>query len=584
MAHRDEPPSPDEVAVDDAELAGGLRWLVRLGWVVVPAFVAGVVASDLLLGRPRPWAAAPAGAALLALNAVGAILLARPRPHAALALWARTQAALVVTIPVAVMLVERDTGSALRYGVVVGVVGAAVALPRAREVAVVAAWALALLVLGDGLTAGFSPRAAREQVAGWLLEAGVLGTVALVAGYLHEARTRAVAAAAAFTVRAEKARREWGATFDDLAEAVVITDLDGVVTRANRAFARLLGLRPHDVAGNTLAGLLAGHPERWWSASSDGVVEIEDGVFDSTFELNVTRLEDRVIRVARDVGEARRLYARLVHADKLSALGQLAIGVAHEINNPTAVVASNLTELRRYLATYESALSELAAAGLAAGAGEQVSAALQRGDVTFARREAGAAVTESLLGLERIQQAISGVRSVARSDPPGELMRPVELAEIVEAVARTAATDLRAASARVEIRDRVTVLGNRGELVEVVLNLVVNAVQARDPDRPNDVALVLRREGDAAVVQVSDTGRGIPAHQLRKLFAPFTPGQGRGLGLSLAHGIVLAHGGSVDVQTEVGVGTTFTVRLPLWEEEREPAPAPLLSPRFGIKG
>jgi signal transduction histidine kinase len=582
MAHRDEPPSAGEGAVEDAELAAGLRWLVRLGWLALPAFVAAVVTSDLLLGRPRPWAALPAGAALFALNALGALLLARPRRHSTLVLWARAQAALVVGIPAAVMLVERDTGSALRYGVVVGVVGAAVALPRPREVAVVAAWAMAVLVLGDGLTAGFSPRAARERVARWLLEAGVIGTVALVAAYLHEARARAVAAAAAFTARAEKARREWGATFDDLAEAVVITDPEGVVMRANRAFARLLGLRPHELPGSSLAALLAGHPERWWSASSDGVVEIDDGAFDSVFEVSVTRLEDRVIRVARDVGEARRLHARLVQADKLSSLGLLATGMAHEINNPTAVVGSNLAELKRYLAAYESALSELAAAGLGTGAADQVSAALQRPEVAFARREAGPAVAESLQGLERIQKSIAGLRSVARSDQLGEPMRPVELAEVVEAVARTAAADLRAASARIEIRDRVAVLGNRGELVDVVLNLVVNAVQARDPDRPNQVALDLRREGDSAVVHVSDTGRGIAARHLRKLFEPFTPGQGRGLGLSLVHGIVLAHGGSIDVQTEVGVGTTFTVRLPLWEDDR-PA-ARVVSPRFGTKG
>ena len=105
----------------------------------------------------------------------------------------------------------------------------------------------------------------------------------------------------------------------------------------------------------------------------------------------------------------------------------------------------------------------------------------------------------------------------------------------------------------------------------MVLNLVVNAVQAREEGRPNRVVVELGQDGPHAVLRISDTGKGIPASHLKRLFEPFFttkgPGEGTGLGLNLARKIVLAHGGSIDVSSEVGVGSTFTVRLPAVDAE-----------------
>jgi len=568
---REEGAAPAHTASGE-ELLARLRWLLRLRWLVVPAFLAAVVASDLLSGAGRPWSTLAVGVGLLVANGLYAWALSRRPSPAALLAWARIEAALVVLVPVALMLWERDTTTALRYGVLVGVVGAAVVLPRTGEVAVVAAFAAASLVVADSLLLGLGAgRVAGGHLARWVIEAGVIFSVATLVSFLHQERARAAARLRGEAAAAETARREWEATFDNLGELVVICDREGTVTRVNRAFAKALGARPLELAGRPLEAVLAGHPDRWWTASADGIVEIEDPAFDSLFEVSVTRLPDRVVRVARDIGEARRLYSRLVQADKLAAVGVLATGVAHEINNPTAFITSNLTELRRYLSAYESAFSELAAIGLEAGSAERVSALLQRTEVAFARREAVAAISESLQGMERIRQVVASLRSVARRDPMGEPVQPVALAEVIESVVRTAAHDLKSASARVEVKDPCQVMGHRGELVDVVLNLVVNAIQARDGERPNQVAVELRREGGMAVVRVADTGKGISESHMKRLFEPFFttkgPGEGTGLGLSLARNIVLAHGGSIDVQTEVGSGTTFSVRLPLAEVE-----------------
>jgi len=489
-----------------------------------------------------------------------------------------------VAVPVVVMVLHGETDSALRYGVLVGVVGAAVVLPRTSEVAVVGMWAVAALILADAVAAGFDPaRIDQRMVARWAWDTGIVITVSIIAGYLHSSREWAAQRLRAAVEALERGKAEWEATFDSLSDMVFITDREGRVIRANRAFAKLLGARPHELAGRRLSDLLAGHPDRWWSLPGDGIVEIEDPVFDTLFELTSTRLGDRLVRVARDVGEQRRLYARLVQADKLAAVGVLASGVAHEINNPTAFVTSNLTELRRYVATYEAALGELAEVAVKAGQAARAQAVTGRGDVAFTRREAAAAIAESLQGMERIRQIVGNLRSLARRDQAGEPAAPVELGEIIQAVVRTAAADLRSASARVDLQGPVWVLGHRGELVDVVLNVVVNAVQAREEGRTNRISIELLRDGPHAVVRVSDTGKGISPGHMKRIFEPFfttkAPGEGTGLGLNLARKIVLAHGGAIDVSSEIGVGSTFTIRLPAVEQDARARPEPLAGAR-----
>ncbi|MBL0278417.1 MAG: PAS domain S-box protein [Anaeromyxobacter sp.] len=571
----------------EAEIAERLHWLLRLRWLIVPVFVAVDLANDLLTHRRAPWTSLYIGAVLLLANAVYAWLLARKVDLRAMVRWTRFESALVVAVPVVVMVLHGEPDSAVRYGVLVGVVGAAVVLPRTGEVAVVGMWAVAALMVADAVGMGFDPaRIDQRVVARWAWDTGIIVTVALIAGYLHSSRDWASQRLRTASEGLERARAEWEATFDSINELVFVTDREGRVLRVNRAFAKVLGARPHELAGRRVSDLLAGHPDRWWTLPGDGIVEIEDPVFDTLFEVTSTRLGDRVVQVARDVGEQRRLYARLVQADKLAAVGVLASGVAHEINNPTAFVTSNLTELRRYVATFEAALGEGPEPGEAAQAGAspgRLLAGTARGELAFARREAQKAITESLTGMERIRQIVNNLRSLARRDQAGEPAALVELGELVQLVVRTAASDLKHASARVDLQGPVWVSGHRGELVDVLLNLVVNAVQAREPGRPNRISIELLRDGPQAVVQVADTGKGIAQAHMKRLFEPFfttkAPGEGTGLGLNLARKIVLSHGGAIEVASELGVGSTFTVRLPavdldtrgrLGDDEEEP--------------
>jgi PAS domain S-box-containing protein len=556
----------------ETEIVERLQWLLRLRWLIVPIFVAVDLASDLMTARRAPWVSIVVGAILLAANGVYGFLLGRRYRLRTLLVWARFEAAAVVAVPVVVVLLHGDLASPLRYGVLVGVVGAAAILPSTAEVTIVGAWAVASLVLADAWILGFdAARIDQAIVARWTIEAGVVLTVAIIAGYLHSTRDWAALRLRSVQEQLERARAEWEATFDDLHEMVFITDEELRVIRANRAFAKLLGARTHELLGRRLPELLAGHPERWWQATSEGLSEIEDPIFDTSFEVSTIRRGDRSIRVARDVGEQRRLFARLVQADKLAALGVIASGVAHEINNPTAVVTSNLSELRRYLATWEASLAELAELARRSGADPQVTAILGRPEILFARRESAGAVSESASAMDRIRQTVANLRSVVRRDPAGEGPAPVDLGEVVQAVVRTASSDLRRSSARVDVQPDVWVLGHRGELVDVVLNLVVNAVQAGEEGRSNAIAIECRREGTSALIRVRDTGRGIAASHMRRLFEPFSTARsaadGTGLGLPLARKIIISHGGTIDVTSEEGQGSVFTVRLPALESD-----------------
>ncbi len=558
--------------IGHAEIAERLQWLLRLRWLIVPVFVAVDLATALLVHRRAPWTTLVVGAVLIAANAVYSVLLSGRRDVRTLLRWARFESALVTAVPVVVVGLHGDPTSALRYGVLVGVVGAAAVLPRTGEVAIVAMWAVCSLIVADAASFHFDPAFVDQLVvARWAMEAGIIVTVSAIAGHLHAQREDAATRARESQARLESGREEWEAAFDGVHDMIFVTDPEMRVVRANRAFAKVVGIRPHELAGAKLSELLAGHPERWWRVAGDGIQEIEDPLFDTLFEVSSTRLGDGVVHVARDVGEQRRLYSRLVQADKLAAVGVLASGVAHEINNPTAFVSSNLTELKRYVAAYEAAIAEVSELALQAGFADRMRALLARSDVAFARREAAGAIQESLTGMERIRQIVANLRSLARRDQAGEPASPVDLGEVLQAVVRTASSDLRAAAARVDVRGPAHVLGHRGELVDVILNLVVNAVQAREEPRPNEIAISLYREGSSAVVRVSDTGRGISASHMKRLFEPFfttkAPGEGTGLGLSLARKIVLAHGGSIDVSSELGVGSTFTVRLPAHEVE-----------------
>ncbi len=279
--------------------------------------------------------------------------------------------------------------------------------------------------------------------------------------------------------------------------------------------------------------------------------------------------EDRpaVLAIARDLGQRRQLKSQLLQADRLTALGTLAAGVAHEINNPLAYVLLNLQYLLREIPKFSGDPARLA---------------------TFLDR-----LNEARHGTERVGTIVRDLRAFARTDQ--ETTSAVDMRRVLGSSLRMANAQIEAAARVIEQYDPVPlVLGNAARLEQVFVNLLVNAAQAfadKDPSK-NQIRLALKSEGQTVVAEVRDNGPGIESALLGRVFDPFfttKPGVGTGLGLPICHNIVRRLGGEITVQSTPGEGTAFRVSLParpsmavLKESKTTPLPWPVVLKRARV--
>jgi PAS domain S-box-containing protein len=265
--------------------------------------------------------------------------------------------------------------------------------------------------------------------------------------------------------------------------------------------------------------------------------------------------------------------AQLVQSEKMAALGLLAAGVAHEINNPVGFVMSNIGTLGDYVGVYKrlleayEALAEASTEADRKAALERIAAIRREEDLSYVQKDVDALLRESQDGANRVKEIIQALRSFARADE-GEPVE-VDLNAGIEATIKVVWNELKykcRLTRRLGPVPRVT--GYPGQLNQVFLNLILNAAQAIAEQ--GEITVETAAADGHAVVRVSDNGVGIPPENLSKLFTPFFTtkpvGKGTGLGLSISYNIVRKHRGTIDVRSEVGRGTTFTVRLPLAEE------------------
>ncbi len=266
------------------------------------------------------------------------------------------------------------------------------------------------------------------------------------------------------------------------------------------------------------------------------------------------RVEERTRELAmanRELDEnlraLRQAQSQLVHAGKMAAVGTLAAGVGHEINNPLAYIVSNL----------EFANAEAAMLGRELPAGSSGGKRLE--DMDRALREA-------LHGAERVRRIVQDLKNFSRGDE--EARGPVDLHAVLDSAAKLAANELRPRARLVkEYGDFAWVDGNESRLAQVFLNLIINAAQAFPEGQAalHEVRLVTRRAGERVVAEVRDNGCGIPPEVMGRIFDPFFTtkpvGVGTGLGLALCHRFITAMGGDIAVESEPGKGTVVRVTL-----------------------
>ncbi len=257
-------------------------------------------------------------------------------------------------------------------------------------------------------------------------------------------------------------------------------------------------------------------------------------------------------RTATELAEANRKLkdnqAQLIQSEKMAFLGQLAAGVAHEINNPVGYVMSNLE-------TVGEDVESLAARAADAPGGTNGGIDLE---------ELREMLSESRSGLEQVRDIVARLKNFARPDAAAP--EPANLNQLLEASLRIVWNELKhKCTVRKHLGELPEILCRPGQLSQVFTNLLINAAQAIHEQ--GIITLESAVENNEAVVSVADTGVGIPREHMAELFTPFFTtkpvGQGTGLGLAVSYGIVTAHGGRIEVQSSPGSGSRFTVRLPI---------------------
>ncbi len=413
----------------------------------------------------------------------------------------------------------------------------------------------------------------------------------------------------AVRLHTERALRLTQFSVDHATVAVVWIQPDGYLAYANDAACQMLRYSHEDMLTLAMADIEIGvTPENWahnWAYikerrhySNETRVRTKGGVvlpLEAT--MNYLEFDGREFAIAfvRDVSERKRaeqtlnesyqklkesnrkleeMYQQLLQSEKLASIGQLAAGVAHEINNPIAFVHANLGTLQDYVAGMLQliAIYERAEPLLADQADllSQIERLRQRIDLPHLRSDVRNLLAESQDGVQRVRRIVQDLKDFSRV---GEVERQsFELHPGIDSTLNIVKHELKQKAEVIkEYGELPAIEGVPAQLNQVFLNLLVNAAQAIESE--GRIVIRTAHEGDWVWVEVEDNGKGIPADNMTRIFEPFFTtkpvGMGTGLGLSLSYGIVTQHGGRIEVSSQVGQGSTFRVWLPLHPPPQE---------------
>ncbi|MGE5141975.1 MAG: ATP-binding protein, partial [Acidobacteriota bacterium] len=333
-------------------------------------------------------------------------------------------------------------------------------------------------------------------------------------------------------------KRQWELTVDAITQAICIVDERGIVRRANRVFADLVRLPVTALPGRSWMSML---PPAWASVVSQALAEpgpheIRSGTRDYTVScIRMEGAEDEAAVLSfEDHTEKRHLQDQLIQSEKMSAIGQLIAGIAHDLNNPLASVVG-----------FADFLAE---------SGDVPPALAEPLRVIRQEAERAATIVKNLLSFARRQE--------------GE-RHPQPLQPLLESVLALLKNEMMALKVETTLFVEPNIPDiemNPNQIKQVFVNLLNNAAQAiASTGRSGHITVTAKRWLDGVAVSVADDGPGIPDELLPRVFEPFfttkTEGEGTGLGLSICQGIIKEHGGRITFDSSVGVGATITVEL-----------------------
>lgn len=252
---------------------------------------------------------------------------------------------------------------------------------------------------------------------------------------------------------------------------------------------------------------------------------------------------------------------RLMQSEKLASLGEMAAGVAHEINNPVGYVSSNLATLQKYLAVYEEVLDA------PAGDAEGLAAIKKRVNYAFIRSDVRNLVNESQEGIERVKTIIKDLKDFARTNTASNYL-PSDIHVGLKSTLNIAHNQIKnRAQLKLEFGNLPLVECVPSQINQVFLNLLVNAAQAVPVDKEGLITIRTYSDGSFISIEVEDNGEGMSDEILHKIFDPFfttkEAGKGTGLGLSVSQKIIQDHAGTLTASSSVGVGSVFKITLPV---------------------
>jgi two-component system NtrC family sensor kinase len=379
------------------------------------------------------------------------------------------------------------------------------------------------------------------------------------------------------------AKIQWEQTMDCIDDIVMLVGEDGCLLRCNKALVSFSGVDGYqDLLGLDWLKLLAScgldlarlsnrsqelyHETsgRWftvkWYNYSDkngAVIALHD----------MTAIKKVSDELAKAYDELKTTHHRLVQQEKMASIGQLAAGVAHEINNPIGFISSNLETLGKYadrLRQFMTVQDEVVKGVSDPEAIKMLAEARKRLKIDYLLDDIPALVTESNDGALRVRTIVQNLKGFSRTDLAE--MEPANINDCLERAISIAWNELKyKVTLERDFEELPTVSCYPQQLGQVFLNFLVNA--AHSIDQHGEIKVSTRVEDGSVSISVSDTGCGIPAENMDRIFEPFFTtkeiGTGTGLGLAISYEIIQSHGGTIDVESQVGKGTTFTVRLPI---------------------
>jgi len=408
----------------------------------------------------------------------------------------------------------------------------------------------------------------------------------------------------------EVAKTEWEQTMDCVPLMVVLTNTSGSVQRCNKTFADYLQKDFYDIIGRNWALLLSerGLPvnsskgaartiheesaDKWYELkmhpytskgkipSSGHVITITDITIQKKFAeqleeknhqimVNLCELNNKNTELAEANAALKASQSQVLQQEKMASIGQLAAGVAHEINNPIGFITSNLNSLGKYLARMSDFI-QLQSRALASPGDhlllEEVRQKEKALKMNFILNDSLKIIEESLDGSERVQRIVQSLKSFSRSDDGKRVCADIN--DCFEGAVNIVWNEIKYKAALIrELGVLPPTLCYPNQLNQVFMNFLINAVHAIE----NQGTITVRTWHDDGSIwaSVSDTGHGIPPEVVSRIFEPFFTtkevGKGTGLGLSITYEVIKRHEGDIWVESTPGEGTTFTIRIPVIE-------------------